>query len=72
MMIRIDRWDNNTHPRAPSSTYEISGVTLRDLFAMTALAGVTTGEAVVDREMCAEHCYKLADAMLKAREESTK
>ena len=45
------------------------GMSLRDWFAGQALSGVescTTVES--DPDACAEYCYKLADAMLKARE----
>jgi hypothetical protein len=47
-----------------------AGMTLRDYFAGQALASVNLGIGVTDEfhRRTANHCYALADAMLKARE----
>ena len=49
--------------------------TLRDYFAGQALtgwlaswAGTETASEVPEWDICASHCYAIADAMLKARE----
>lgn len=47
-----------------------SGMTLRDYFAAKELSkndGVTINDAPVVYERLANHCYQMADAMLKAR-----
>ena len=43
---------------------------LRDRFAMAALAGFLGGRSssIADLDECAEFCYRLADAALRARE----
>lgn len=48
---------------------KIPDMTLRDLFAMSALQGTLRGTTYTDEEIAikAEQAYKLADAMLKAR-----
>ena len=43
------------------------GMTLRDYFAAKAMQGVIQ-RSVVDEPACAKWAYKMADAMLKARE----
>jgi len=47
------------------------GMTLRDYFAGQALASINLGIGVTDEfySRTAKHCYALADAMLKAREQ---
>ena len=45
------------------------GMTLRDYFAARALQGLISTEGASSAERYAEIAYKLADAMLKAREE---
>ena len=45
------------------------GMTLRDYFAAKALQGLISTEGAGSAERYAEIAYKLADAMLKAREE---
>jgi hypothetical protein len=44
------------------------GMTLRDYFAAKALQGLISTEGAGSAERYAEIAYKLADAMLKARE----
>jgi hypothetical protein len=48
-----------------------SGMTLRDYFAAKAMTGLLTAEIVGEysNEHVAEIAYRIADAMLKAREE---
>jgi hypothetical protein len=47
------------------------GITLRDMYANSALIGLLTSKtfALYDIESYAEQSYKLADAMLEAREQ---
>jgi hypothetical protein len=54
----------------PISTGYSEGMTLRDYFAGQALASVNLGIGVSDEyyRKTANHCYAMADAMLKARE----
>ena len=74
---------NNTNtggPAFPSSEYDprynrhvaIGGMTLRDYFAAKAMQGLTTTLDQTDEEplwtVIATDSYKLADAMLKARQ----
>ncbi len=54
-------WDPKTHP---------SGMSLRDYFAAKAMQGLMASSADPESmEVAAKWSYKLADAMLKAREE---
>ena len=46
------------------------GMSLRDWFAGQALAGRMAGNYSIDAKWIAEHMYRVADAMLKARKES--
>ena len=48
-----------------------NGMTLRDYFAGQAMAAVNLGIGVSDEyyRKTAKHCYAVADAMLKAREQ---
>lgn len=60
-------------PAFPSETmlgWE-SGMTLRDYFAAKAMTGLLTAEIVGEysNEHVAEISYRIADAMMKAREE---
>ncbi len=48
--------------------YAESGMTLRDYFAAKAMAVYLTDPALVSGNRVAELAYKMADAMLKARE----
>jgi hypothetical protein len=45
------------------------GMTLRDYFAAKAMTGLLTAEIVGSDDHVAETSYRIADAMLKAREE---
>jgi hypothetical protein len=45
------------------------GMTLRDYFAAKAMTGLLTAEIVGSNEHVAEIAYRIADAMLKAREQ---
>lgn len=50
----------------------ITGMTLRDYFAAKAMQGITStlsGTAPVLYDAIADDAYKIADAMLKAREQ---
>jgi len=55
---------------APAGVSHITeqGMTLRDYFAAKALQGLISTEGAGSAERYAEISYKLADAMLKARE----
>ena len=48
--------------------YQEEGMTLRDYFAAKALQGLISTEGAGSAERYAEISYRLADAMLKARE----
>jgi len=50
---------------------KLNGMTLRDYFAAKAMTGLLTAEIVGEysNEHVAEIAYRIADAMLKAREE---
>ena len=50
------------------STYTI--MSLRDYFAGQALAGICSDNEATDVEWIARWCWKVADEMIKAREES--
>jgi hypothetical protein len=41
---------------------------LRDCFAMFAMNGIVSSHSVMPEELVAKNAYKIADAMLKARE----
>ena len=46
------------------------GMTLRDYFAAKAMQGLLSGKLTsIDTKFIANDCYKMADAMLKAREQ---
>ena len=67
---------NNGGPAFPLATSsgsntEVNGMTLRDYFAGQELAKIKyalVGASDADLARQAEHCYRMADAMLKARE----
>lgn len=48
------------------------GMTLRDYFAAKAMQGMLTRPGSIDPKQDAEFAYKMADAMLKAREGGTR
>ena len=54
----------------PNEHYRLMGMTLRDYFAAAALKGQAHRFAHPHehRELLAQDCYDIADAMLKARE----
>jgi hypothetical protein len=63
---------NTGGPAFPTTNYSAvysEGMTLRDYFAGQALASVNLGIGVSDEyyRKTANHCYAMADAMLKAR-----
>jgi len=47
-----------------------SGMSLRDYFAGQALAGICSDNEATDVEWIARWCWKVADVMMKSREES--
>jgi hypothetical protein len=65
---------NTGGPAFPSTAdneygYPAKGMTLRDYFAAKAMQNVfNTGGDDDERQYVAMHAYKMADAMLKARE----
>jgi hypothetical protein len=69
---------NSAGPAMPffKETDDSEGMTVRDYFAGQALAGMlmnyTTAKFGLAEISVANHAYKLADAMLAAREEVTK
>ena len=61
-------------PAFPTTNYSAvytEGMSLRDYFAGQALAAVNLGIGVSDEyyRKTAKHCYAVADAMLRAREQ---
>ena len=58
-------------PISGSQYRHTEGMTLRDYFAAKAMTGLLTAEIVGEysNEHVAEIAYRIADAMLKAREE---
>ena len=62
-------------PAFPAMHYDLAdnehGLTMRDYFAAKAMTGLLTAEIVGEysNEHVAEIAYRIADAMLKAREE---
>ena len=62
-----------TGPTPPPVVVDLEKPTLRDQFAMQALAGVAADafeDPCASPIGCARWCYEVADAMLKAREET--
>ncbi|HEP6426934.1 TPA: hypothetical protein VDB83_001205 [Burkholderia cenocepacia] len=58
--------DENFHPQC-----DVSGMTLRDYFAAEELSKVNCVEVCDEQgayDRLAVHCYRMADAMLRARE----
>ncbi len=55
----------------PAHNLQNDGMTLRDYFAAKAMTGLLTAELVGEysNEHVAEISYRIADAMMKAREE---
>lgn len=54
-----------------NTTWQFGGMTLRDWFAGQQLAKITTAyvcDTKASYDRAAEHCYRMADAMLRARE----
>jgi hypothetical protein len=62
---------SNWQQIAPRSSGYNEGMTLRDYFAAKAMTGLLTAELVGEysNEHVAEISYRIADAMMKAREE---
>ena len=58
-------------PQQTDLKLSYTGMTLRDYFAAKALQGIVTRGVVkeVPLELYADNAYKMADAMLKAREQ---
>lgn len=72
---------NDGGPASPAGELDLSdrerppaqaGMTLRDYFAAKAMTGYSPGSEVTDGavQARADSAYRMADAMLKAREES--
>lgn len=61
---------NNGGPAFPAldARTTLSGMTLRDYFAAKAMQGLLAGTTTSDVEIITRDSYKVADAMLKARE----
>ena len=68
----------NNPPAFPSYEYQksygqmmaVGGMTLRDYFAAKAMQGLLTSDDIDASFATAVLCYRMADAMLAAREES--
>jgi hypothetical protein len=54
-----------SHDRSDAEYSVLSGMSLRDYFAGQALIAVLHSGYNYDK--CTQHCYQIADAMLKAR-----
>jgi hypothetical protein len=65
--------DTNTpaFPQVDHYGRKLTGMTLRDYFAAKAMTGLLTAEIVGEysNEHVAEIAYRIADAMMKARDE---
>jgi hypothetical protein len=61
---------SNQHAFPTSQIADSNGMTLRDYFAAKAMTGLLTAEIVGEysNDHVAEIAYRIADAMLKARE----
>ena len=61
---------NNEEQQAfPDGLLNQDGMTLRDYFAAKAMQGFCTNRAVILYVEASEEAYRVADAMMKAREE---
>lgn len=61
---------NNNEPAFPLkdvSSYQFTGLSLRDYFAAAALTGFVARPGSINPPMDANFAYQLADAMLKER-----
>jgi hypothetical protein len=58
----------NNPPAFPSVFDHERGMTLRDYFAAKAMQGLLSSDVNAPLEVFAKQSYKVADAMLKARE----
>ncbi len=56
----------NNLPAMPTSEWQIKNMTLRDYFAAKAIPFIQWNKD--NTTLCADRCYEIADAMLKARE----
>lgn len=65
MKIRIDTYPGNGDGY---NFHEIEGLTLRDLFAMAALAGICMRAEWYGDDAAAKSSFEIADAMLAARD----
>jgi hypothetical protein len=52
-------------PHSGATQYAQEGMSLRDYFAAAALVGV---ETITNKKDLANYCYRVADEMMKARE----
>jgi hypothetical protein len=60
---------NNWEKMVPQSTGYHEGMTLRDYFAAQAMQGLLAGTQTSDAGMIVRDSYRVADAMMKAREQ---
>jgi len=60
----------NNPPAFPSVFDHERGITLRDYFAAKAMQGLLSSDVNAPLEVFAKQSYKVADAMLVAREEA--
>ncbi len=68
-MMTTKNTDGPAFPVPPNTWYDKQGMTLRDYFAAKAMEGdLTEGRHEDQFAWCARRAYKMADAMLKARE----
>jgi hypothetical protein len=71
LVVRNQEGDSYLEGQGMKEHEMISAITLRDFFASHALTGLLTAETVGEysNEHVAEISYRIADAMIKAREE---
>jgi hypothetical protein len=58
----------NNPPAFPCGEYTSTGMTLRDYFAAKAMQGMMVDTEIPNCTHIAKESYRMADAMLKARE----
>ena len=67
----MNEFNKPTNPHAFPNPHrsDLTGMTLRDYFAAKVMQGLLASEVTAPMQEFAIRAYKMADAMLKAREE---
>jgi len=67
----VNEFNKPTNPHAFPNPHrsDLTGMTLRDYFAAKVMQGLLASEVTAPMQEFAIRAYKMADAMLKAREE---